>query len=54
MNTGIAFFYLTVKLENEAYVRYVNCTEKDYYCLDKGDKVLVIYYGREIIQGYKV
>ena len=49
-----AFFYLTVRLENGEYVRYVNCTEKDYYNLEKGDKVLVVYYGGEIIQGYKV
>lgn len=49
-----AFFYLTVRLENGDYVRYVNCTEKDYYDLDKGNKVLVVYYGGEIIQGYKV
>lgn len=49
-----AFFYLTVRLENGEYVRYVNCTEKDYYNYEKGDKVLVVYYGGEIIQGYKV
>ena len=33
---------------------FVNCTEKDYYNLDKGDKVVVVYYGGEIIHGYKV
>mgnify|MGYP004505049421 FL=1 len=49
-----AFFYISVRLENGEYVRYVNCTEKDYYNLGKGDKVLVVYYGGEIIQGYKV
>lgn len=49
-----AFYYLIVKLDTGEYVRYVNCIDKDFDCLEQGNKVLVVYYGGEKICGYSL
>lgn len=47
-----AFYYLTVKLDDGRYIRYVSCKEAEYNSMQQGDPVLVLYFGSEILRGY--
>ncbi len=49
-----AFYYLIVKLSDDKYLRYVNCSKEDFHGLNTGDNVLVVYYGNNNLRGYKV
>ena len=49
-----AFYYLVVKLSDDKYLRYVNCTKEDFHSLNTGDNVLVVYYGNNNLRGYKL
>ncbi|MDE7098270.1 MAG: hypothetical protein K2O60_03900 [Ruminococcus sp.] len=48
------FYYLTVKLANGRYVRYVNCLREDFISVSEGDKVLAVCYGFNEIKGYVI
>lgn len=48
------FYYLTVKLADGRYVRYVNCLREDFISFSEGDKVLVVCYGFNEIKGYVI
>ncbi len=48
------FYYLTVKLMDGRYVRYVNCLKEDFDALFNGDIILVVCYGFNEIKGYIV
>lgn len=49
-----AFYDLTVQLENGACIRYVGVAEADFDALEKGDPVLVLYFGHEHLHGYRL
>ena len=48
------FYYLTVKLADGRYVRYVNCLREDFISVSEGDKVLAVCYGFNEIKGYLI
>ena len=48
------FYYLTVKLMDGRYVRYVNCLKEDFDALSKGDIILAVCYGFNEIKGYVI
>lgn len=48
------FYYLTLKLADEKYVRYVNCLHEDFISVSEGDKVLAVCYGFNEIKGYLI
>ena len=48
------FYYLTVKLADGRYVRYVNCLREDFISVSEGDKVLAVCYGFNEIKGYVI
>ncbi|MDE7364703.1 MAG: hypothetical protein K2N27_07455 [Ruminococcus sp.] len=48
------FYYLTLKLADGRYVRYVNCLREDFISVSEGDKVLAVCYGFNEIKGYVI
>lgn len=48
------FYYLTVKLTDGRYVRYVNCLKEDFDTLSEGDIILAVCYGFNEIKGYLI
>lgn len=48
------FYYLTLKLADGRYVRYVNCLREDFISVSEGDAVLAVCYGFNEIKGYLI
>ena len=48
------FYYLTVRLIDGRYVRYVNCLKKDFDTICVGDTVLAVCFGYNDIRGYLI
>lgn len=46
------FYYLTLRLADDRYVRYVNCLREDFISVSEGDTVLAVCYGFNEIKGY--
>lgn len=52
LTTEQEFYYLTLKLADGRYIRYVNCLRKDFISVSEGDTVLAVCYGFNEIKGY--
>ncbi|MDE5569161.1 MAG: hypothetical protein K2I82_00700 [Ruminococcus sp.] len=48
------FYYLTLRLADGRYVRYVNCLREDFVSVLEGDIVLSVCYGFNEIKGYLI
>ncbi|MCM1132341.1 MAG: hypothetical protein NC340_02610 [Ruminococcus flavefaciens] len=48
------FYYLTLKLADGRYVRYVNCLRDDFIAISEGDTVLAVCYGFNEIKWYVI